>query len=375
MLSLDSAMMNIMHVVLNLKVGGLERFILELIKNYSNEVTSFVVCLEEAGDLADYIRGGKVIALNQKPGLKYGAVPEIMKLIRENNIQLVHTHNEAAHFYGALAGKLSGVPVVHTRHGRYLHNSRRKVFLAMFSSFLATKIVGVSKDVSDLIARKEKIPDNKVLTILNGVDVDHYSPCAKKVENNYGHEIGNRCINIGIVARLDRVKDHSTLLITCNELRKFNDNFRLIIVGDGAMRSQLEKEVELLHLHDKVDFKGTRHDIVDIMNDLDIFALSSTSEGISLTLLEAMSCCLPVVATNVGGNPEVVKDGETGFLVPPKNPELFSEKLLMLIQDKKIREKMGVAGRERVMQHFSISQTAKKYVKLYTQVQMNNTYA
>lgn len=357
-------MLRVLHIVLNLNVGGLERFIVELIKNFSGDVVTYILCLEEEGVLAGQVNG-TVIALNEKPGLKLKSINKITEIIRQNKIHLVHTHNEAAHFYGAIAGVFCKLPVIHTRHGRYQHSSNKKMLLNTLASLLSTRIVGVSDDISHLITKAEFIKKEKVLTILNGVDIGEYLPRVSGMipADIFGATAG--CVRIGIVARLDMVKDHANLLDACDLLHKQAVDFRLIVVGDGPLRCQLEHRVKELQLDQKVGFTGTRHDIAAVLNMLDIFVLSSKSEGISMTLLESMSCCLPVVATEVGGNPEVVVDGETGYLVPPENPGALADKLLQLILDPALRKSMGVAGREQIMSKFSISQTASAYEQLY----------
>ena len=175
-------------------------------------------------------------------------------------------------------------------------------------------------------------------------------------------------VRIGIVARLSAEKDHQTLLSACKLLADHSSGFHLEIIGDGPLRGTLEKTVRTLGLDKHVSFAGMRHDVPELLRQLDIFVLSSTTEGISLTLLEAMATTLPVVATNVGGNPEVIIDGETGFIVPPQNPGVMANKLLLLINDVNLRRQMGNKGRERVVAQFSIKETALKYEKLYREV-------
>jgi glycosyltransferase involved in cell wall biosynthesis len=173
---------------------------------------------------------------------------------------------------------------------------------------------------------------------------------------------------VGIVARLARVKDHVTLLEAYLSLTALGDKNRLLVVGDGQLRAKLEDLAFSLGISKRVIFAGLRDDIPDLMRAMDIFVLSSLSEGISLTLLEAMACCLPLVATEVGGNPEVVINGETGYLVPPRNPEEMAKKLLLLINNEKLRRQMGEKGRERVIRNFGIKETTRKYEELYNSV-------
>ena len=178
-------MINVLHVVLSLRMGGLERFVVELTKNYSKDVTPLIVCLEETGELASYVNNASVVALNCGIGLKFSSVYKLIDIVRKNKINIIHTHNESAHFYGTMAGVLSRVPVIHTRHGRYLNNNHRRMFLNIISSFFATNCVGVSQDVTDLMTRMEKINTQKTLTILNGIDTNTFSPHSTNGESNW----------------------------------------------------------------------------------------------------------------------------------------------------------------------------------------------
>jgi glycosyltransferase involved in cell wall biosynthesis len=224
---------------------------------------------------------------------------------------------------------------------------------------LTKKIIAVSQNAADVCRDVEKIPSTKVKVILNGIDTNMFCPAGNEAEKARG------LVRIGIVARLSAEKDHQTLLNSCKLLVNQTNGFHLEIIGDGPLRDTLEMAVKSLGLDSFVSYSGMRHDVPELLRQLDIFVLSSTTEGISLTLLEAMATGLPVVATNVGGNPEVVIDGETGYLVPSQNPDEMARKLLLLINDEKLRCQMGEKGRARVIAQFSIKESASKYEELY----------
>jgi sugar transferase (PEP-CTERM/EpsH1 system associated) len=354
-------MIKVLHVVLGLQVGGLEKFVIDLINGYAADVQSFVVCLEDEGELAASCNSAGLYALHKKPGISPGVIKQIYTLARELRIDLIHTHNPSPHLHGAFAGLLAGIPVVHTKHGRNQALGARKIILYRLSALLTRKVVAVSQSADDECISLEGIPAGKVLVIRNGIAVSSFTPSARPAEPA-------DMVTIGIVARLAQEKDHLTLLRACKLLSDRQTPFRLVIIGDGSLRGELELAASDLNLSGQVEFAGVRHDIPDQLQRLDIFALSSTTEGISLTLLEAMASGLPVVATDVGGNPEVVVDGTTGFIVPPANPEAMAEKLELLIQDRSLRERMGAAGRKRVEEHFDIRQTARQYEELYREV-------
>jgi sugar transferase (PEP-CTERM/EpsH1 system associated) len=360
-------MINILHIVLSLNIGGLETFVIDLVRKGSNATRGHIVCLESLGFLGESIDDIAIFSLEKLPGIQLDCIKKIRNIVGEYSIDLIHTHNEGAHFYGAIAGFLSGIPVVHTRHGIHDSENLKRKMLEWFSSLISKKVVGVSQDISKLYVEKIKIARSKVRTILNGVDPEQFARRAGNRELILETGSSSKVILMGIVARLVLVKDHKTLFEACRIVAKSHNSFRLVVVGDGPEMDNLVQLSQQLGLSGNIIFTGARRDIADLLNGLDIFVLSSSSEGISITLLEAMACELPIVATQVGGNPEVVVDAETGFLVPPENPKAFAEKLLLLMQNPDLRRSMGTAGRARVLANFSVQKSVKEYHECYRQ--------
>lgn len=355
---------SILHVVISLEIGGLERFVIDLINATTHNFKHIIVCLDKKGELAKYCNAVEILSLDLKPGLQFQAVLLIIGIIRSRKTDLVHTHNEKAQFYGALAGATARVPVVHTKHGKNCLNLRSRIRNNLVAR-LCERIVAVSHDAALQCIIDEKIPDRKVLTVLNGVDTEIFSPllipdASKPAIKNY-HQVPV----VGIVARLAIVKDHATLLAASRIIRDAGFDFRLLIVGDGPLRCELEAIAEALGVKDIVIFTGSRQDIPDLMREMDIFVLTSISEGISLTLIEAMAFELPIVATAVGGNPEVIIEGETGFLVRPQDPAALAEKIIILMQNEPLRRQLGMSGRKRAIEHFSLARAAEQYSVLY----------
>jgi len=355
-------MTRILHIVLGLQVGGLEKFVLDLIEKYPPDFKSFIVCLEEKGELGRHYDHLEIVELKKEPGIRLKIIQQLVALTKKLNIDIIHTHNPGPHFYGSIAGFLTRRPVIHTKHGRNYPADNKKVWLNRISTLMSKKIVAVSQNAADVCLDVEKIPSSKVMVILNGIDTNQFCPA------EIGPEEARSMVRIGIVARLSAEKDHQTLLNACKLLLAQTTAFHLEIIGDGVLKTQLEEMVKCLGLDSYVSFSGMRHDVPELLRQLDVFVLSSISEGISLTLLEAMATALPVVATDVGGNPEVVVDGETGYIVPPQNPEEMARKLLMLINDEYQRRQMGEKGRARVLARFSIIETTRKYEELYCSV-------
>lgn len=363
--------MRVLHIVLGLQIGGLERFVLDLVSASEKAVVSTVLCLADPETDPQIDGSLRIIRWNKASGLQPRLALQIAKLVRQEKIDIIHTHNPGPHLYGALAGVISRRPVVHSKHGRNYPGNKRKVWLNRIASALSRRIVAVSADARAVCMEIEKTPDHKVITILNGIDTNRYHPAAeKKAGLRESWAIPSGTLLIGIVARLSSEKNHALLLEACALLKQRRLTFELAIIGDGPLRPELERMSRDLDLSSFVHFLGARADVALLLPMLDVFALSSTTEGISLTLLEAMSCGLPVVATAVGGNPEVVIDGETGFVVP-LDATAMANTLQQFATDEdntNLGLRMGRAGRERVLAKFSLSRAAAEYDSLYREV-------
>ena len=306
---------------------------------------------------------GNLFVLNTLPGLHFSTIIKIKKIIYENSIDIIHTHNQGPQFYGSIAAKFAGKPVIHTKHGQNFSNSSRRDYLDRFSSFLTDIIVTVSDDSRQICNVRQKISQKKLVTVPNGVDTNSFYRFSKKILPQT-----NKPFVIGTVARLSPEKNHACLLVACAHLVDRHVDFRLNIVGDGPLRESLEDQCKELNLEKYVFFAGARNDIPAAMNELDLFVLPSLTEGISLTLLEAMSCELPVVATKVGGTPEVVVDGKTGFLVPSNDPVQLAEVIITCLNSPQSCLEMGRTGRDRVVATFSLVKVAEKYLSLYQEL-------
>jgi len=360
--------MKVLHIVLRLDIGGLEVFLLELIKNRTRAIEPYIICLEEKGALGEEFHDVPLLSLGKKPGIQLGIINQIIDFVKTNRIDLIHTHNDGPHFYGALAGCLSRVPVVHTRHGIHDVENRKRLWMDRFSSFLSAKVIGVSNDISNLYGNTIKVSRSKVITILNGVNTRIFTPHTVDRLKVLGVDIPKEALILGIVGRLAQVKDHKTLLDACHILKNRSKKYHLVVVGDGPLKLDLITYAQTLGIASNVTFTGERSDIAELMNAFDVFVLSSVSEGISVTLVEAMACGLPVVATDVGGNPEVVLDGKTGFLVPPQDPDAIAQKIIELLKRPNLRSTMGRAGRARAEEVFSIHKSVERYENLYKEV-------
>jgi len=308
--------------------------------------------------LADARRSGKWNALR------------MASLFRAYRPDVVHTRNWTC-IDAIIGARLAGVPVViHGEHGRGASDPdgtnkfQRRVRRLL--NPLVTEFVTVSRDLAQWLAADVGIPSAKVTHIYNGVDTDTFSP-GDRHEARKALGLPEARIVIGTVGRLDPVKDHRGLIEAFGRLAQRHDA-RLLIVGDGPCRAELEQLIIELALSSRVHLLGERDDIPQVLRALDIFTLPSLGEGISNAILEAMATGLPVVATRVGGNPELVQDGVTGFLVARRSADALAAALLRYVEDSLLVRRHGDAGRMRVLDTFSLSRMFAAYGDLYSRI-------
>lgn len=364
------------HLVLALRVGGLERVVLQLLARTPRDRFAPMVCaLEEPGELsAELSRMGVPLAvIRRRAGLDALLPVALARWMRREGVALIHTHNPSPHFYGALGAALArsvgpgpGPRLLHTKHGRNQPGARRRVLVNRLASALTDRVVAVSEDARAVAVGVEGVDPARVTTIWNGVDTAEIRPGdATAARARLGLPRGG--LSVGCVARLSPEKDHATLLAAFAALRARRPDAHLTLVGDGPLRKELEAEAAALGVAGAVTFTGTRSDIPEILPAFDVFALASRTEGISLTLAEAAAAGLPIVATRVGGNPEVVRDGVTGTLVPAADPAALAA-ALEAMGAREDRAEIGARGRAWVEARFSAERMAGAYMRLYDEV-------
>jgi glycosyltransferase involved in cell wall biosynthesis len=350
-------LLNIFHVTGCLDMGGQEKLLVEFARHADrSRFALHFVTLEKRGPLAGDLEaeGWPVSALDVRAGLRPGLIVRLARLFRKGGADVVHTHNERPLIYAAPAAWLARVRrVIHTKHGRGVEISRRQNRLANLAARLADRYVCVSEDCTRLTIA-QGMPPGRVETLRNGIDTRHYAysgPCA-----------GGPAV---VVARLVAEKDIGTLLHATAILVREQSTFQLKIAGDGPCMPELRRLSTELGIDRHVEFLGMVSDVAGLLATAGQYVLSSVSEGVSLTVLEAMARGLPVVATRVGGTPEVVVDRETGLLVPPSQPAALAQALAALTRDREQARRLGVAGRRRVERHFDIRHMVADYEGMY----------
>lgn len=362
--------MKISHVVENLDRGGLERMVIDLAlaqRGAGHAVR--VACLFErgalAGELAD--AGIDVIACGKRTGADVAALSSLREWLRAGAGGVLHTHNAAAHYHAVLAGAGIGFArVVNTRHGMGAPAGRRERLYRW--SMPRTDIVATVCDAARAdIGTRALRPRVGIVAVPNGIRVHAQAAASQAARETLasllGFEPGARLI--GTVGRLNPVKDQAGLLRAFAQVLPDIPRAALVLAGDGALRTGLEALAGQLGIAPRVRFLGDRGDVNRLLAGFEAFVLSSRSEGYSMALLEACAAALPIVATDVGGNREIVAHGRNGLLVPADDPAALAAALRMLLGDPATAQAMGEAGRAWALREATLEAMAQRYERLY----------
>ena len=361
--------LRIMHVFFELTVGGMEKFAVDLITRFNRDkICPLICCLNKTGDLADKIKNFGIEVFLIKKRSRYQQLRfyrELTRCFKKENIDIVHTWS-GVYRDGTLSARLANIPInIHTDQGKFYPDTKWMRYNHKLFSHFRDKVVVVSNELREFLIKDVKIDPEKIMTIYNAVNIEDYNIILDVNEKKKELGIAPDEQVIGIVARLIPVKDHKTLFLAFKQARERLPTLKLLVVGPGELERDLKNYAIKINEQTNIIFLGERNDVRELLHIMDVVCLSSLSEGLSLTLLEAMASGKPVVCTNVGGNPELVIDKETGYLVPPESPNIMAHTLVELLSDEGKMRLMGEAGRKRVGEKFNIQNTVKEYENLY----------
>ncbi|HRI19169.1 MAG TPA: glycosyltransferase, partial [Burkholderiaceae bacterium] len=326
--------MKVVHVVESLAVGGLEQVVISLAAwQRAQGIESTIVCLFHEGALAAgaRARGVEVAVIGKASGLDVRALFMLRSSLRRLAPDVLHTHNAVAHYYAVAAAAGLGIArTVNTRHGMGSRAGGRRLELLYRAALRRTDAaVAVCYAARDRFVRAGTVPAAKTFVVANGVDLGAIAVrCTAAREALLAQlALAPATVVLGIVGRLNPVKDHATLLRALQQVRQKELPVALVVVGDGPTRAALEAQAGSLGLGGAVRFLGMRGDVGQLLAAFDLFVLSSTTEGYSLALVEAAAAGLPIVATRVGGNADIVSDRISGLLVPAREGVLRGPRL------------------------------------------------
>jgi len=396
----------IAHITFNMEIGGAEQVIYNLIEHTDpSKYEVSILCLEQpVGAFGKQLqkKGYEVTAFSRSPGVDFFLIKNIRDHIRLRNIDVLHCHQYTPYFYGIMGAAFTRCRVIFTEHGRFYPDIRKvkRVLINPILALFTDGITAISAATRDALIRFENFPKDKIKVVYNGIDDSRYlvpedpnisilPKCSLGIDKSQALPpdlsirrersrgisdllnikkslgISEKAYILGTVARLDLIKNQKMMIRSLNIVRQNYPETFLLIVGDGTERKNLEQFTEELGLSSHVIFTGFREDTHLFYKIMNIFLLTSFSEGTAMTLLEAMATGLPCIATRVGGNPEIVKDDETGFLIPSDNETVLAEKIIALLADKSMIEKMGKAGRKRFEENFTVEKMVCSYQSMY----------
>jgi len=372
---MSDSRIKLLHVVGRFGVGGSERQQTELIKRLPAERYEQIIAgMQNHGHFLEEIRERGVEVVNFPFNSLYNRnalrqYRSLARLIKERGIQLIHCHDFYSNIFGAIAAKLARRKTLITsrRYMGLVFSPAQRLVQRLAYSFSAA-IISNSEAVARLMVRKELVPRRKIHCIYNGIDTDRFRPLPPSAQLAESLGLLNGAPVVGTVARLHPRKGQETLIRAAATIHGKHPDVRFLIVGDGPARNDLEGLAQELGVADVVVFAGERGNVPELLALMRISVLASLTESFPNAVLEAMACALPVVATNVGGVPELVTDGETGYLVPAENPDALADRIFKILDNPGLASGMGNLARKRAVEKFSCDKLIENVEALYAQV-------
>lgn len=369
--------MKVAHFIDTDSVGGAEVLVVEICRNLLRYNVETVV-LHFGNSWLENKCTEYGIASSCLPGYRYyksiTTIPLfaflLNRFLKNSDIDILHSHLVDPIVGSCIGAFLSNTPHVGTLHDVHtLKEQPAKLWLLQLSAFLRTNLITVSSDVERYIMSNVRAFQKAYRTIYNGVDMARFATADVMKDFSFKESLGlaKDDFIFVCVGRLAEIKNHESLIKAFSSCQ-FGKNVKLLIVGDGPLRQSIEKLIVTCDVSESVKMLGLRNDIPELLGISDCFVLSSLSEGLSCSIIESMAAGLPSIVTNVGGNPELVQEGVTGYLVDPNNPSALCEQMKkMYVQDRE-RKKMAAAARAVAYDRFSMDTMLKEYVAVYEQV-------
>lgn len=370
LLEIQIMKINLLHVTFDMRIGGTEQVIKNLVEATDTSVFNIsILCIEAPiGPFGAMLikKGYQIDSRARKEGFDLALIFKIRKYIIKNNINVLHCHQYTPWVYGALASILTHTKVIFTEHGRFYpdQSSWKRRYINPLLVLITDHITAISKATKQALVDYEFIPSSKIEVIYNGIaELESDIPASKELRKTLS--IAQDTLILGTIARLDPIKNHSLLISSFADIQQKYPNTLLLIVGDGETRSDLERLVKQLNISDRVIFTGYKANPVDYLQLMDIFLLTSLSEGTAMTLLEAMSLSKPCIVTDVGGNPEIIEHRVSGLVTPSDDKNKLVAACILLLKESELRDKFGQAGRAIFEKKFTAEVMLEKYQVFY----------
>ncbi len=361
----------ILHLTYDMGVGGTEQVITQLVRNLDSGVyENRIACTDgQVGLLGEALQqqGYEFEIFSRQPGFDRELIKSIRAVLNRDQIDIIHCHQYTPFVYGVLAALFTRTKVVFTEHGRFHPDSytwKRRLINPVLG-WCTDSIVAISKATADALAHYEWFSARSIQVVYNGIQppVDH---CDETIAAELGLDASH--LVFGTIARFDTIKNLPMMINGFKEVRQKNSAARLLLVGDGDERGALEAHVAELGLTDSVIFTGYQKQTAKYMSLIDIYLLTSFSEGTSMTLLEAMAMRVCSIVTRVGGNVEIVEHEVSGIVVESDDVDDLAGWMLRLDEDAVTRERLAAAGQKVFAEKFSVQTMAVKYSEIYSRL-------
>jgi glycosyltransferase involved in cell wall biosynthesis len=360
---------HVVHVIDELPPDGAERLLADVLRHRSEDYRFSVVCLIRGGELEQEIRdmGVGVVVLGRSGKYSLGLLWRLARWLRRERADIVHTHLFTADAYGRVAARLAGARGVYsTVHSTNVWKGALHRWVDWFLAWISTRVIAVSEVVAQVLRGRDHIPARRIVVVENGIDLFRFAD-ASGAGVRAEFAIADAAPLLGLVGRLHPAKGHADLLGALAHLVAEGIEMRCLLVGSGELRDEIAADVERRDLRDRVILTGQRSDIPRILAALDVLVMPSRWEGLPMTLLEAMAMGKPIVATAVGGIPDVIADGQEGLLVPAGDHKALTSALRRMVTDAALRVRCGARARETLLARYDARRTAGAYEALYAQ--------
>lgn len=362
--------LRVTHVVLRLDVGGLERVVIDLLREAPHmRHRASVLCIERPGALAGEAEatGAQVISVEKGAGLKLRTFADVAEALARLSPHIIHTHQLGALFYSGIPAMQREIPVLHTEHGKQA-GTWRTAWISRWSGLFASRFCCVSRDIADEATRRHIVSRDKVRIISNGIDTDRFQQPGDEPDIRQRLGIAPGAPVIGTVGRLSEIKRQDLLIRAFADIKRRRCDAHLVLVGEGPERDALTAVSRELGVGDSVHLVGQQCEREHYLRIMNIFALSSRSEGMPLAILEAWAAGVPVVASRVGGIPELVEHENNGLLFNSGDAADLANCIEALLEDPDRARRLADSGRARVLSSYRLTHMAQAYHNQYLEL-------
>lgn len=365
--------LKVLHLRSSAGFYGAERVIVTLMKRLPDDgVDASLACIENyiSGDksLLEHAQSANLHAVEIpcKSRMDINTIKSLKAFCKDNQIDVIHSHDYKSHFYAAIVAKFAGCKQVATLHGKTFGGLKNRIYEFVENLLLrpVSHITVVSEQLYDALSKTNI--KNRLSQIANGIDDHSFNPEVKGFGKEYwGFQSEN--FVFGVIARLSEEKGHQILLEAFAKISKQNDEARLLLVGDGPLYDELIDQAKKLGIFEKVNFTGSRTEVEQILNDMDCYVSPSHTEGMPMSILEAMAAALPIVATDVGAVGHLLRD-DHGKLVEPGNVDELATQMQLILDKQNTIQALGLKCRKRIEEDYSASIQSEKFARIYRSV-------